>query len=88
MARAIRDSVPSGGLFDGHDWRISPTPFKLGPVVAKELDSLGRVLLQFNKAVNRLYRLSVDGKQPAWVAAALDLGKPAELIDLPTLGRL
>jgi hypothetical protein len=81
-AAFVRDHVPPGGLFDGHDWRISPAPFKLGPELAKEIDSLGRVLLQFNKAVNRLYRLSVEGKQPAWVAGWLDLGKPAELIEL------
>jgi hypothetical protein len=81
-ARAVRDAVPPGGLFDGHEWRISPTPFKLGPELAKEIESLGRVLLQFNKAINRLYRLSVEGKQPSWVAAWLDLGKPAELIEL------
>ncbi len=81
-ARAVHDALPAGGLFDGHHWRISPTPFKLGPELAKEIESLGRVLLQFNKAVNRLYRLSVEGKQPAWVAAWLDLGKPAELIEL------
>jgi hypothetical protein len=81
-ARAIREAMPAAGLFDGHDWRISPTPFKLGPEIAKETETLGRVLLQFNKAVNRLYRLSVEGKQPAWVARWLDLGKPAELIEL------
>lgn len=81
-ARAIRDSLPQGSLFDGHDWRVSPTSFQLAPEIAKEIDSLGRVLLQFNKAVNRLYRLSVEGKQPAWVAQWLDLGKPAGLIEL------
>lgn len=81
-ARAIREAMPAEGLFAGQDWRISPTPFKLGPEFAKEIETLGRVLLQFNKAVNRLYRLSVEGKQPAWVAKWLDLGKPAELIEL------
>ena len=40
------------------------------------------MLLQFNKAVNRLYRLSIEDKQPAWVATMLDQGKPAELIEL------
>ena len=49
---------------------------------AKELDSLGRVLLQFYRAVNLLYRKSVEGKQPDWVARWLELGKPAELIEL------
>jgi len=63
-------------------WRISPLPFPLGAELAKEIESLGRVLLQFYRAVNLLYRKSVDGKQPDWIARWLDLGKPAELIAL------
>ncbi|MEY2429113.1 MAG: hypothetical protein QOJ40_1998, partial [Verrucomicrobiota bacterium] len=74
--------MPAAGLFAGHEWRVSPTPFPLGPELAKELESLGRVLLQFYRAVNLLYRKSVEGKQPEWVARWLDLGKPAELIEL------
>jgi hypothetical protein len=81
-ARAIREQMPREGLFAGHDWRISPSPFALGPQLAKELDSLGRVLLQFYRAVNLLYRLSAEGRQPEWVARWLDLGKPADLIAL------
>jgi hypothetical protein len=80
-ATAIRDSLPSGGLFAGLHWRTSPAPFALGPDLAKELESLGRVLLQFYRAVNLLYRKSVEGKQPEWVARWLDLGKPVELIE-------
>jgi hypothetical protein len=64
------------------DWRISPVPFALGTELAKELETLGRVLLQFNRAVNLLYRQSGAGKMPAWIAAWLDRGKPAALIDL------
>jgi hypothetical protein len=82
QARFIRDSLPPGGLFAGLDWRISPEPFPLRPELAKEIESLGRVLLQFYRAVNLLYRKSVEGKQPEWVARWLDLGKPAELIAL------
>ena len=81
-ARFVRDSLPPGGLFAGLDWRISPAPFPLGENLAKEIESLGRVLLQFYRAVNLLYRKSIDGKQPEWVARWLDLGKPAELIAL------
>ena len=81
-ARSIRDSLPPGGLFAGLDWRISPAPFPLGENLAKEVESLGRVLLQFYRAVNLLYRKSTEGKQPEWVARWLDLGKPAELIAL------
>jgi hypothetical protein len=40
------------------------------------------VLLQFYRSVNLLYRKSVEGKQPAWVAEWLDRGKPAHLVAL------
>ena len=82
QAKFIRDSLPPGGLFAGMDWRISPAPFPLDENLAKEMDSLGRVLLQFYRAVNLLYRKSAEGKQPEWVARWLDLGKPADLIAL------
>ena len=81
-ARFVRDQFPEGGLFADMDWRISPAPFALGSDLAGELETLGRVLLQFNRAVNLLYRQSVAGKQPSWIAAWLDRGKPASLIDL------
>ena len=82
QAKFIRDSIPAGGLFAGLEWQISPAPFPLGEKLAQEIDSLGRVLLQFYRATNLLYRKSVEGKQPEWVARWLDLGKPAELIAL------
>jgi hypothetical protein len=81
-AQHVREQMPKSGLFDGHEWRISPAPLKLGDAMVKDIERLGRVLLQFNKAVNRLYRASIEGKQPAWVAEWLDQGKPAELIEL------
>jgi hypothetical protein len=82
QAKFIRDSLPPGGLFAGMEWEISPAPFPLGEKLAEEIESLGRVLLQFYRATNLLYRKSVEGKQPEWVARWLDLGKPAELIAL------
>jgi hypothetical protein len=81
-ARLVRDRMPAEGLFAGHDWRISPAPLQLGAALAKDLDALGRVLLQFYRAVNLLYRKSIEGKQPEWVARWLDQGKPAELIEI------
>jgi hypothetical protein len=81
-ARFVREHLPGEGLFADHDWRTSPEPYALGPALAKEIESLGRVLLQFYRAVNLLYRKSVEGKQPEWVARWLDLGKPNELIQL------
>ena len=73
--------MPTTGLFAGHEWRVSPAPLSLGTQLAKELESLGRVLLQFYRAVNLLYRKSVEGKQPEWVARWLDQGKPADKAD-------
>ena len=81
-ARFVRSQMPSQGLFSGHEWRVSPEPLRLKPELAKELDSLGRVFLQFYRAVNLLYRKSAEGKQPEWVARWLDQGKPAELVAL------
>ena len=81
-AAFVRAQIPPGGLFAGLDWRISPEPFLIGENLAKEIESLGRVLLQFYRATNLLYRKSVEGKQPEWVARWLELGKPAELIAL------
>ena len=80
IAQQIRRALPPDGLFAGMNWRVSPAPLSLGAEVAEEIESLGRVLLQFYRAVNLLYRQSAAGKQPAWIAALLDQGKPAELI--------
>lgn len=81
-AAAIRAALPPGGLFAGHEWRISPGPLVISGKLAGELASLGRVLLQLYRAANRLYRLSAEGRQPEWVARWLDLGKPPELVAL------
>lgn len=79
-ARFVRSRLPAGGLFAGQEWRISPEPFRLGAPLAKELESLGRVLLQFYRCVNLLYRQSWSGRQPDWIARLLDLGKDPEII--------
>src|SRR5215471_21258968 len=81
-AETVRRAIPQEGLFAGHEWRISPAPFSLSPALVSEMESLGRVLLQFYRAVNLLYRKSLDGKQPEWVARWLDMGKPADLLAL------
>jgi hypothetical protein len=80
-AHFIRRRMPEEGLFAGQQWRVSPSPFRLGLELAHELQSLGRVLLQFNRAVNLLYRQSLAGKQPPWAARWLDQGKPAGVLE-------
>jgi len=81
-AQFVRDCLPEGGLFEGHNWRIAPEPFLIDPKFAKELEGLGPALLQFYKAADLLYRQSARGKQPTWVCEWLDQGKPDSLIKL------
>jgi hypothetical protein len=81
-ARFVRENLPSGGLFADQNWRTSPAPFPIGETLSREIESFGRVLLQFYRAVNLLYRNSLAGKEPTWVAAWLDQGKPEFLLEL------
>lgn len=81
-AHFVRNRLPAGGLFADQHWRTAPAPFQLEPALVREFESLGRVLLQFYRAVNLLYRRSLEGKQPEWIASLLDQGKPPELIAL------
>jgi hypothetical protein len=77
----IRGAVPSEGLFAEKEWLISPDGFPIDVKFERELEQLGHQLFVFQRACNQLYQLSVKGKQPAWIAAYLDAGKPAELIE-------
>jgi hypothetical protein len=82
QAAFIQAALPSTGLFARQRWRIAPAPFRLDQQTVDELATLGRILLRFNQAANLLYRQSLAGKQPAWVAAWLDQGKPEWLLQL------
>ena len=81
-AERIREAMPPGGLFAGKEWRVSSEPFVLPSGMDEELEKLGFRLRKFLEACNLLYRLSVSGKQPAWIAELLDRGKPRELVEL------
>ncbi len=76
----LRDALPESGLFAGKTWRLSPRPFALTAHLHQSLQELGERLWLFQRACNDLYALSAAGRQPAWVAALLDLGKPPELV--------
>ena len=78
---AIRAAFPKEGLFAEKDWLLSPDAFPIEKKFLAEIEQLGHRLFVFQRACNQLYQLSVKGKQPAWVARYLDVGKPAELIE-------
>ena len=78
----VRRNFPAEGLFAEKEWLLSPSSFSLGEKLTEQLEKLGYRLNLFQRACNLLYQLSVKGKQPAWVAAYLDAGKPPELVAL------
>ncbi|MFL6527488.1 MAG: hypothetical protein ACJ8IQ_05265, partial [Chthoniobacterales bacterium] len=78
---AIRSAFPREGLFAEKQWLLSPDPFPIEAKFERELEQLGHQLFVFQRACNQLYQLSVKGKQPAWIAAYLDAGKPPELVE-------
>ncbi len=79
---AIRNAIPTEGLFAEKDWLVSPVAFSISKKLAADLEQLGHRLFVFQRACNQLYQLSARGKQPEWIAKYLDAGKPAELVDL------
>jgi hypothetical protein len=78
---AVRAAMPAEGLFADKEWLVSPEPFAIDERLLEELEKLGHRLNLFNRACNLLYQMSVQGKQPRWVADYLDLGKPPELVE-------
>lgn len=72
--------MPAGGLFAGATWQTAPAPFPLAAPLVTALEALGPRLVAFYRACNTLYRHSVAGQQPAWIADYLDRGKPPELV--------
>ena len=77
---AIRAAQPPEGLFAEKDWLLTPEPFVIDARLAEQLEKLGHRLNLFQRACNELYHRSITGKQPAWIAAYLDAGKPPDLI--------
>jgi hypothetical protein len=87
-ARFVRDQLPPQGLFAGATWRISPEAFPIPKELTAKLEVLGPMLLAFYRACNVMYRHSVQGKLPSWIAEYLDAGKPKELIELSRAERI
>lgn len=80
--RQVEEALPATRLREGAGWLLSPEAFPIDPKALHYLENLGQRLYVFQKACNLLYRQSVKGKQPEWIARWLDAGKPQEVIDL------
>ena len=89
--------TPKGGLYteaqralhskSNSSWRVSPRAFEMPPDIVRLFEALGGHLYRFYRAANLLYSQSVRGIQPAWVAAYLDQGKPAEVVAYGRMNR-
>ncbi|VVM07403.1 H-NS histone family protein [Methylacidimicrobium tartarophylax] len=87
----LRSGMPTSGLLAEKEWRASDAAFPLSERHVTLLGRLGPVLQHFVQGCNLLYRWSVQGKAPTWIADLLDRGKPPELVALsrrPALANL
>ena len=82
-AGSTKTSVPQATT----TWRVSPCPFYLSTDQLHFFRALGPQLLSFYRALNQLYSESVKGRQPTWVAAYLDQGKPETLVQYSRMKR-
>lgn len=98
-ALRVRDHLTHAGLYapqpGSHEkgntlrhWRIGAEPFTVSQQEHAVLNALGPLLHSFMQTCNTLYLQSIAGRQPAWVAEYLDLGKPPELIAFSRMRRL
>lgn len=76
----IQRAMPDGGLFGAGTWRWSPQPLTLSRKLLRELEGLGHVLAQFQRASDAIYRRSARGKIFPWLAESLDRGKPEWMV--------
>ncbi|MES2307520.1 MAG: hypothetical protein V4507_01550 [Verrucomicrobiota bacterium] len=83
----FQKQIPSESLFDGKSWKSSPKPLILSEKHHQILERLGPLLTTFVRACNLLYRQSVEGKRPAWIAQWMDHGKPEKLIQMSRASR-
>ena len=79
---SFKSSLPAQGLFRGEElpFLLSPEPLRLEEKLTRQLEGLGRALLAFQQACDRLYKRSRKGTIPAWISETLDAGKPDWLV--------
>ncbi len=71
-------------------WQLSPAPFTLTVAQLEDLQTLGKILTKFIKAIDTLYKQSQNPNLPTpdWIAGLYDQGKPDSLKQLASLKRL
>lgn len=80
--KELRAEAGKVGFREGRDWLFSPEPLRLSRPEVARLEKLGHPLARFQQVCDRIYRRSVRGTLPGWIADLLDAGKPSWLIDV------
>ena len=80
--KELRAEAGKVGFREGRDWLFSPEPLRLSRPEVAQLEKLGHPLARFQQVSDRIYRRSVKGTLPGWIADLLDAGKPSWLIDV------
>ena len=75
----LRGEAEEVGFREGRDWLFSPEPLRLSGADVAQLERLGHPLRMFQQGCDRIYRRSVKGSLPGWIAELLDAGKPARI---------
>ena len=72
----LREGAAGVGFRAGRDWLLSPEPLRLEKGLWRQMKRMGHPLRMFQQAGEQIYRRSVNGSLPAWIAELLDAGKP------------
>ncbi|MBY0403779.1 MAG: hypothetical protein K2X66_07750, partial [Cyanobacteria bacterium] len=82
-----KEALYGDGGADSVGWQLSKSPFGLSQERLNDIHRFGGVLYQWMKAIDFLYKESVKGKMPGWIATLLDQGKPEALIRYSRMNR-
>ncbi|MDE0826301.1 MAG: hypothetical protein OSA48_05795 [Akkermansiaceae bacterium] len=78
---ALRQGATGVGFREGRDWLLSPEPLRLEAGLWGKMERMGHPLRMFQQAGEQVYRRSVNGSLPGWIAELLDAGKPAWMVE-------
>jgi hypothetical protein len=78
----LLDRLPEGGLFSEGEWQFSASAFPLERKALQQIEKLGHYLGKFLAAADSLYRRSLKGSAPEYIAQWLERGKPRDMIEM------
>lgn len=87
---ALSQHLSNAGLFGpttSLPWQVATAPYPLSAAQQQDLHRLGPVLFSWVQALDLLYRGSLKGSQPTFIADWLNQGKPQALLQFSQMNR-